>query len=143
MIVEWTPMRWPSAWTDPATLSLLKGSAIDYVLIDKSAALDRVRTAALQQGLHVEQSDSTSAETVTVKGEPAVDHTYEVAKDARIQIGGKPGKQGVLARIDGLERRAGFLHGRDFAHLGLGRTSREQEAQEACARECPAGGHRA
>ncbi len=69
MIVEWTPMRWPSAWTDPSLLSLLKGSAIDHLLIDKSPALDRVRTAALQQGLHVGESNSAPAAIVTVKGE--------------------------------------------------------------------------
>ncbi len=62
-------MRWPSAWTDPAALSLLKGAAIDCVLIDKSAALDGVRSAAIEQGLHVAQSDSTPAAIATFKGE--------------------------------------------------------------------------
>ena len=62
-------MRWPSAWTDPAALSLLKGSAIDYILIDKGSTLDRVRAAALQQGLHVAPSESVSPAVVTVKGE--------------------------------------------------------------------------
>ncbi len=61
-------MRWPSAWTDPAALNLLKGSAIDYILINKATALDRVRAAVLQQGLHVTTSDAAPA-VVTVKGE--------------------------------------------------------------------------
>ena len=69
MTVEWTPLRWPAAWTDPALLSLLKGSAIDYVLIDKSAALDGVRDAARQQGLQVGDSNLASGAIAVVKGE--------------------------------------------------------------------------
>ena len=50
MNVEWTPMRWPAAWTDPASLSLLRGTAINYLLIDAAAALDSVRSEARKGG---------------------------------------------------------------------------------------------
>ena len=65
MLAEWTPMRWPSAWTDPSALSLLKGTAVNYLLIDKTPALDPVRAAAIQQGLHVDPSPAVHI----VKGE--------------------------------------------------------------------------
>lgn len=69
MNVEWTPMRWPSAWTDPAALSLAKSSGINCLLIDPGAALDPVRAAALQQGLHVVSAHAAPVAIVTVKGE--------------------------------------------------------------------------
>jgi hypothetical protein len=37
MMAPWTPMRWPAAWKDPSTLDLLKGTAIDYLLIEEGA----------------------------------------------------------------------------------------------------------
>jgi len=67
MTAQWTPMRWPDSWTDPSSLDLLQGTAIDYLLIGKSEALGPVRTRAQQAGLHV--ADTPPAGVTTVKGE--------------------------------------------------------------------------
>jgi hypothetical protein len=47
----------------------------------------------------VDAAKNTITVTVMVKGAPAMDRTFEVAKDARIHIGGKLGKQGNLADL--------------------------------------------
>jgi len=69
MIAQWTPMRWPDAWTDPSSLDLLQGTAIDYLLIGKGEALEPVRTRAQQTGLHVTDPDTAPAGVAVVKGE--------------------------------------------------------------------------
>ena len=42
MVAQWTPMRWPNSWNDPAALSLLKGTATDYLLIGRDDDLAAV-----------------------------------------------------------------------------------------------------
>jgi len=69
MVVQWTPMRWPNAWTDPAALSLLQGTAIDYLLIGKGADLQAVRERALASGLRVADLDSPPSGISILKGE--------------------------------------------------------------------------
>ena len=51
-------MRWPAAWADPATLSLVKGTAVDTLLIDNSDEFDSLRNAARQAGLKVVHPDA-------------------------------------------------------------------------------------
>ena len=51
MIQQWTPMRWPDGWKDPAALNLLQGSAVDYLLIGQGDGLAAVRQRAQQDGL--------------------------------------------------------------------------------------------
>lgn len=53
MTAPWTPMQWPAAWNDPSALDLLKGSAINYLLVDDGAGLEPVRTQARQLGLQI------------------------------------------------------------------------------------------
>jgi len=65
MEARWTPMRWPDAWRDPALLDLLKGSAIDTLLIGPDDALAAVRDKARKQGLQVETPPTVSV----IKGE--------------------------------------------------------------------------
>ncbi len=62
-------MRWPAAWKDPATLALLNGTAIDYLLIDTGSELDAVRAAARQQGLQVALPEDKIAGVAVLKGE--------------------------------------------------------------------------
>jgi hypothetical protein len=50
MEARWTPMRWPDAWQDPALLDLLKGTAIDCLLISPSQELAAVRVRARNEG---------------------------------------------------------------------------------------------
>jgi hypothetical protein len=51
-------MRWPDTWKDPATLDLLTGTAIDYLLIARSEELAAVRARAQQLGIRTGEPDS-------------------------------------------------------------------------------------
>ena len=61
-------MRWPDTWKDPAALDLLNGTAIDYLLISKSAELAAVRARAQQLGIHTGEPDSAPNGVEIVKG---------------------------------------------------------------------------
>ncbi|SPE28768.1 conserved hypothetical protein [Candidatus Sulfopaludibacter sp. SbA3] len=50
MEARWTPMRWPDAWKDPTLLDLLKGTAIDCLLIGPGEELGPVRIRAQHDG---------------------------------------------------------------------------------------------
>jgi hypothetical protein len=69
MNVEWTPFRWPDAWTDPAALSLLRGTAINYLLIENGAKFDAVRAQAREAGLAVADPAAIPAGIAVVKGD--------------------------------------------------------------------------
>jgi hypothetical protein len=69
MVAQWTPMRWPNAWKDPAALNLLKGTAIDYLLIGKGEDLGPVRDRARQDGLRVADPETLPAGISWIKGE--------------------------------------------------------------------------
>lgn len=69
MIADWTPFRWPGGWKDPSALTLLHGTAIDYLLIDKTPEFEPVRTRALQDGLQVADPTALPAKISLVKGE--------------------------------------------------------------------------
>jgi hypothetical protein len=62
-------MRWPSAWTDPSALALLKDSGIDTLLIDNSDEFEPVRAMAERQGLQVVHPDLPPETVTVVKGE--------------------------------------------------------------------------
>jgi hypothetical protein len=61
-------MRWPSAWTDPAALALLKDSGIDTLLIDNSDEFEPVREMAKRQGLQVVHPDTPPDGVTVTKG---------------------------------------------------------------------------
>jgi hypothetical protein len=63
------PLRWPAAWADPSLLRLVKGTAIDTLLVDNSDELEGVREAAPQQGLRVVHPDVPPDGVTVVKGE--------------------------------------------------------------------------
>src|SRR2546425_645840 len=69
MIADWTPFRWPAGWKDPSALTLLRGTAIDYLLIDKTPELEPVRARAIQDGLHVADPTAVPAKISLIKGE--------------------------------------------------------------------------
>src|SRR5260370_38905375 len=52
MNAEWTPMRWPVSWKSPSALDQLKGTPINWLLVDKAASLAPVIEQAKQAGLH-------------------------------------------------------------------------------------------
>jgi hypothetical protein len=62
-------MRWPDAWKDPATLALLKGTAIDHLLIGMSPELSAVRSRAAQDGFHLSQPGAPPPGVEIVKGQ--------------------------------------------------------------------------
>jgi hypothetical protein len=62
-------MRWPNSWKDPAALSLLKGTAIDYLLIANGDDLKAVRERARQDGMQVADPDALPKGITLVKGE--------------------------------------------------------------------------
>lgn len=64
-----TPMRWPSTWTDPSVLQLLKGSAINCLLVEKGAQLDAVRGSAEKLGLKIFEPGSPPPGVVVAEGE--------------------------------------------------------------------------
>ena len=63
-----TPMRWPSGWSDAAALDLLRGTAIDCLLVDGSDEFDDIRTRGRAMGLRVVHPDSPDAGIAIVKG---------------------------------------------------------------------------
>ncbi len=69
MTALWTPMRWPDGWKDPATLALLKGTAIDHLLIGTGPELSAVRSRAAQEGFRVSQPGAPPAGVEIVKGQ--------------------------------------------------------------------------
>jgi hypothetical protein len=68
MTAPFTPMRWPAAWTDVSTLDLIKGSAIDYLLIEKDDRFEPIRTQARQAGLRIGVADETPSGVTLIKG---------------------------------------------------------------------------
>lgn len=69
MIPEWTPMRWPSAWKDPSALSLLIGTAVDCLLVEKGDELEPVRSRARQEGFKVTEPNSPLSGITVIDGE--------------------------------------------------------------------------
>jgi hypothetical protein len=61
-------MRWPSAWKDATALDLLRGTAIDCLLIEGSDEFDDIRLRARQLGLQVMHPDTPDAGVAIVKG---------------------------------------------------------------------------
>jgi hypothetical protein len=83
MLAQWTPMRWPDGWKDPSALSLLKGAAIDYLLVGKADDLGAVRDRARQDGLHVVDPEAPPKGIAIIKGEwPGVKMVRGGAADA-------------------------------------------------------------
>src|ERR1700722_1221374 len=69
MTAPWTPIRWPAMWTDSSTLNLIKGSAIDYLLIDKGDEFEPVRTQARQAGLRIGVPEEAPSGGNLIKGQ--------------------------------------------------------------------------
>ena len=68
MAAQWTPMRWPSAWKDPAAVNLLKGTAIDCLVLGAGDDLAEVRSRARDAGLHVVDAATPPAGISVIKG---------------------------------------------------------------------------
>jgi hypothetical protein len=64
-----TPLRWPGVWKDSSALDLLKNTAIDHLVIDKSSEFDAVRTAARRAGIETSTPDQPPRDVAVIKGE--------------------------------------------------------------------------
>jgi hypothetical protein len=62
-------MRWPAVWADPSLVRLVKGTAIDTLLVDNSDEFEGLRAAAAQQGLRVVHPDAPPDGVTVIKGE--------------------------------------------------------------------------
>jgi hypothetical protein len=69
MNAEWTPMRWPGSWKSPSALGLLKGTPINWLLVDKDAGLGPVIEEAKRAGLEVAEMASPPAGVAILPGE--------------------------------------------------------------------------
>ena len=69
MNAEWTPMRWPGSWKSPSAVGLLKGTPINWLLVDRIADLAPVVEQAKQAGLHVAEIAAPPAGVALLKGE--------------------------------------------------------------------------
>ncbi len=82
MITKWIPMLWPAAWTDPASLDLLRDTPIKCLLTEKSPSLERVIAQAKQSNLMVADAAFAPERVTRLKGEwPGVKLTPSGAVD--------------------------------------------------------------
>jgi len=63
---SWIPLRWPSAWVDPALLGLLEGTPFNCLAMEWSAALGPVASKARAMGLSVVAIGKDSARAAGV-----------------------------------------------------------------------------
>lgn len=84
MIRLHTPMRWPGAWREPSALDLLRGTAIDCVLVPQGSEFDTVRSRARAAGLLALDAQSPPPGIRIVKGEwPGV----KMGRNSRAEAG--------------------------------------------------------
>ncbi len=75
-------MRWPPAWKDPAALTLLKGTVIDCLFIEKGVDLGPIAARAQQESLSIAEADSPPSGVIVTDGEwPGVKLTASGALD--------------------------------------------------------------
>src|SRR5258705_7178886 len=68
MSPELTPIRWPGSWQDPSALTLLKGTSVNCLLVEKNVGLDRVAVQARQNGIHVIDTKSAPGGVTVLPG---------------------------------------------------------------------------
>lgn len=68
MSLELTPMRWPDQWKDPSTLSLLKGTHINCLLIEDEGAHQSVASEARRNDIRVMKPKSAPQGVTIVRG---------------------------------------------------------------------------
>lgn len=62
-------MRWPRAWKDPPSLDLVKGTAVNCLLVDRNDDLAPIVARARQEGLTVADAAALPAGIAVVEGE--------------------------------------------------------------------------
>lgn len=77
-------MRWPAGWVDPSALVLLQGTSINYLLVERGAALKAVVAEAQKKGIGLGEPSTPPPGVTISKGEwPGV----EVAKNGAVTAG--------------------------------------------------------
>lgn len=69
MTADWTPMHWSASWKSPSALSLLKGTCINWLLVDKNADLGPVIEQAKQAGVNVAEASSLPSGVTLISGD--------------------------------------------------------------------------
>jgi hypothetical protein len=69
MNAEWTPMRWPGSWKSPSAVGLLKGTPVNWLLVDQAAGLAPVMEEAKRAGLQVAEIAAPPDGVSLVKGD--------------------------------------------------------------------------
>jgi hypothetical protein len=69
MNAEFTPMRWPGSWKSPSAVGLLKGTPINWLLVDRDAGLAPVIEEAKRAGIEVAEVASPPAGVAIIPGE--------------------------------------------------------------------------
>jgi hypothetical protein len=87
MNLESTPFRWPASWTDPGRVDLLKGTAVNLILLPPDAAFDQIRARAKDAGL--------TAAAGPPAGTAIVDGAWPGVKSTRGGGGQEAGPTGV------------------------------------------------
>ena len=68
MTAEWTPMRWPAAWKSLSSFDLVRGTAVNCLILDKGGDLATVAARAAEAGFEVIDPGSQPPGIKTVKG---------------------------------------------------------------------------
>ena len=68
MTAEWTPMRWPAAWKSLSSFDLVRGTAVNCLILDKGGDLATVAARAAEAGFEVIDPASQPPGIKTVKG---------------------------------------------------------------------------
>jgi hypothetical protein len=69
MNAEFTPMRWPGSWKSPSAVGLLRGTPINWLLVDRDAGLAPVIEEAKRAGIEVAEVASPPAGVAIIPGE--------------------------------------------------------------------------
>lgn len=83
-------MQWPGEWKDPSALDLLKGSAVNVLVIDPGDEFEPVRARATRQGLKVTGRDALPQGVAMVKGEWPGVRIAKRGKDSEAGPTGEP-----------------------------------------------------
>ncbi len=69
MAAKWIPMRWPPEWKDPACLTLLKGTVINCLVVEKGVDLGTIVAQAQQDGFGIAEAGSPPSGVTVTDGE--------------------------------------------------------------------------
>jgi hypothetical protein len=82
MTAKWTPMKWPSSWKEPSMLDLLKGTPLNFLLMEKDEGLAPVAARARVLGIEVSTTGLPPSSVKVLEGVwPGINLSKSGAKD--------------------------------------------------------------